>query len=654
MADPINVKGPDLEGLLPAIDRRKVGKLHIVSGKNFVFDADGPKTPFGAEYATYDTITEPAYSDSFYVEDRQFIMTADAIMVLNDGVRQFIPIHIFGSNISSAPHRWTMAFVGGIYYFCHSGVGLISYTPSTELFAAVTSGVPAGAHSICDVNGRLVILGTSAYSWSAQDDGTNLTASLTTGAGSQATSILGGDTLMCLPYSSGSVKGVMVFTSRGIIRAEFKGNVGVFQHRVLTDRHKLINSFAAQELDTGEIVFVTKNGIMTTAGEIPTRWDDVFSEFLIKQFNEVYDTTLTGNVRLTFLESEQLIFVSFASGAATLYEFAYVVYLPMKRWGIFNKVHYSIFEMQLVGLGDAGRHWGYIDSDKHLLRWDGIPRIQTFPNGTSQYLFKPVAQYPVRYDVDNDVNVMPSVMHMGYLSEGLFVSGSQMGLYDIFFTEYDQDSEVAIQDQPPDTVGGAFGEDWNLESGSEDWNALADEFIDWLSTADNNMGSAMTMRHSANLSTGVLATRTYTGLDAQVQVGLLRYEGQEFNDEMGEITNLSVHTQETGTLNVTIEDWNTIAAGASDEDWNALSGNEDWGEGVVSSTDYDTLVIATKDGTVVFNSVTPTLAQDAGATRYFTCLIQGIFNIVDLQANTNGQSFHLKSLEAAGNVAGRL
>ena len=655
----LNKKSVDFQGLIPSIDPRKPAEPYVIAGKNFIFDVDGPKSQFGAEFQCYDRIENPKYTESFTVnakiidadgvdfttQDYEFVFTQDAVLIACGELRMFFPVHTY-ADISGTPYHWTSAVVGTHVFFCHPAIGILHYNLTTGIFGKHTSAsLPNNPRSITVSHGRLIILGDTFVVWSAQDDGFDVVSSTATGAGAQAYSLVGGDPLVVEAYATG----FLTFTTKGIMRSQFTGDVVVWRHRALTSKFQLINSFCVTKLDTEEIVFLDKTGFYKTAGELPTRWQPLFSEFLIKEL-EKFDLTLPGIIRMTLVQEMQLMFLSFQILDNPPFSYSFSLHIPTDKWGRLDHAHYAIIKILITAGVDKGFNWGHIDNDGHFSTWKGIARFETFPVDTLAYLYKPERQYPVRYNVDNGHYIMPSVMHMGTRNED--VLGNQtMGYYTYSLSEFED--PILEEPQLPDTSIAFTGDDWLIQTGSEDWLVdSGDE--DWNDTPDNILGSVMTMVNNANRQLPVRKIRQYTGLNAQIIMGLIRYEELEHNDEMGLVTNMSIGMTEGGDIDAVFEDWNTVPDDTENEDWNLLSGSEDWGDNPADLIDYNVNVIATNDGHTEFNSVIPDIAVEENAQRYYTMLISGVWHKVDIEALTVGQSFHLKSLELAGSVAGRI
>jgi len=637
----LNLQGKNIEGLIPALDARKVGKVHVVNGENVLFSVDGPKSGFGGHNKHYQVFENPQFVEVVIIDDTHYFTSDQAVLLLDQTTRKFVPLFTFSETVTTQ-YKWTFASVGSVHYFCHPDIGVYGYNTSTKAVTKVTADIPSGPKAIVESRGRLVVLGTTAYAWSAQDDGSDFATSISTGAGTQATSILGGTTLMVHAYDNG----FFVFTTRGIIRNEFTDAVVPFRVRVLSRHHKLINSFCVTSLDDGSVIFLDRSGFYVTKGQVPERWQQLFSEFLFEDLKN-YDLDQPASVRLTYDTKQKLVFLSFAVADATVYSFAWALYVPLERLGKFNKRHYAILHIEYTSGGDKAHLPGYVTEDKQFIVWTGIPKLENFPNTSRAYLFKPIVQLTNAYhDPVAVVDVMPSVCHIGAIYESIF--SAYYGWYVDAATVIEQSFEEVAQ--LDDSLESALGEDWNALSGAEDWDIL-DDAEDWNTVVDNIFPSVMTFRADLILNFFVPLARDFTKLDSFIEVGLLRYEEQQYPDEMGLVTDLALEIAESGELDAQSEDWNT---NEGEEDWNALSGEEDWGDGVVTEMTFAVSEIATLDGFTTFKSVTPDLEKDFAFRRQYSLLNTGVFHKVRLDANQVGQSFHLKSLEVAGSLDGRV
>jgi hypothetical protein len=151
------------------------------------------------------------------------------------------------------------------------------------------------------------------------------------------------------------------------------------------------------------------------------------------------------------------------------------------------------------------------------------------------------------------------------------------------------------------------------------------------------------------------ATPELTGLNAKVQVGLIRFPelGDSF-DRMTEIVSLMLGNVESGSDSQLSEDYLIVPPGVDDQDYEAVAGTEDFGEGVLAYVNHDLRIISTLDGRTLFQEATPQLVQFTEAARHYSCSTQGIWHILEVSANSPGQAFHLQAFELNATDAGKL
>jgi len=626
-----------------------VAEPHLVDGRNVVFDADGPKTGFGAEFLSDMIISDPDGFQSIQADNGDvWYFTTKGIFLFDSTTGRIVTLHRFATATTTV-HRWTCAVVGSIQYIGHPDQGVLYYDAATELFETHPSGqLPNGAFAVCLSNGRLVVLGSTSYSWSAQDDGTDLTTSLTTGAGNQATSLVGGTPLMAIEFQ----QGFLVFTSQGIIRALFTGDALVYEHRALTHSYKLLGSFAAVNHEDRKVVFATSTGIYETEGELPTPYDAVFNEFLIKEINKKTSETVASSVRLEWDTDTKRFFISLGyTGLAPLYSISYVMYDSLKKLGVFSEGHYGIFPIRLDSTSSQQYFWGYVNQKGQLMRWSGLSRRET---NFSNSLASKFNQFPPEHvwKDSNGVFHFPQSQAMAAHSmRSLYARGTALSYVTFSWVTY-EDTLENIPSFPDSSIEEHI--DWQFASTDEDWDALFGS-EDWNDGSDITLGDAMVMKDDLRVESISFPPAIFQGLNALIEIGLFRFKEQQYPDETSAITNMMVGHQQSDDIDSEFIDWNTIADGTEDEDWNALSGTEDWGEGTTGIVDFDLTVIGTNDGHTPYLTVTPVL-QDSGFPhgRFYALNDNGVSHRIRFEALTVGQSLHLQSLEVSGTLTGRI
>lgn len=144
------------------------------------------------------------------------------------------------------------------------------------------------------------------------------------------------------------------------------------------------------------------------------------------------------------------------------------------------------------------------------------------------------------------------------------------------------------------------------------------------------------------------------GLDAKLQVGLIRFDPQDSFDRMTEVIALMLGNVESGPENQLSEDYLVVPEGVEDEDYNEILGAEDFGEDSLAYINHQVRVISTIDGRSTFQEAVPQLTQFTQAARHYSCSTVGVWHILELSAESPGEAFHLRAFELTATDAGRL
>jgi len=425
------IKVPDIEGLQQSLDSRKVNKPHVTAGRNYLHDADGPKSGFGGVYLTEEQFYDPAYHQTIEVESEVWHFCQRCIMRFNPYSLQYDILYVH-ANTANRPYRWTSALVNDKIFFAHPAVGLLYWDTDLKRVYKVTSvWLPASIVAVSSAYGRLVVLGKKRILWSAQDDGLDLAPSLQTGAGTQLLSIIGGEGVMLAPYQGG----VLAFTTSRILRSELTADIVVFRHRpvrVGEERTRLLNSFCVQVLDNDEVLFLDETGLYTTRGDTPKEWQPLFNVFLRKELKHVQKRNGYA-ARLQVDGNNKRVYLSLAyDSARPIYQRAYVLDVPTERFGIFNEPHYSIAYAGSRLNKHVGFHWGAVKSDRRFFLWDeDLEHRESSSVATDVNLFKPpLRQYTY---TSGDAIVFPDAMRIrsGIDEYALGLAGKNLGMYDV-------------------------------------------------------------------------------------------------------------------------------------------------------------------------------------------------------------------------------
>lgn len=140
-------------------------------------------------------------------------------------------------------------------------------------------------------------------------------------------------------------------------------------------------------------------------------------------------------------------------------------------------------------------------------------------------------------------------------------------------------------------------------------------------------------------------------LNSFIRIGMFRFDEQKDTDQFGEVQNLSLGYN-FGPIDDWFEDWNILSG---TEDWNVLEvPEEDWGKDIKDVQEFQVTIRSSLDGYQTFQEVTPERMKQQPAQSFYACRILGLFFEVQISAFEIGESYHIKTLELAGVLAGRL
>jgi len=618
------IKVPDIQGLMPALDRRVVGKPYVIDGANFAFDVQGPKSCFGTRRITQAPFSSAdLHASTIRIGDEIWLFADDGIYGFNPDTKQFFPRFV-SPTIPTDDWLWSAALVGGNWFFCRKGIGLVKFDTATEVFSIITDDVPSGPVSICESYGRLVVLGATAYAWSSLDLGEDLAPDLNTGAGSRSTGLVGGTSFSVRPIETG----FLVYTSKGILISEFTAAENQFRSDVLTKQIRPISPFAIIDLEENIHLFLDVKGLyMVGLADQNTRvyprvFNQIFSEYLSQDFLPTLNLRVANLLRLFYSIDTKQIFLSVSSeDSPGAYIYSFCLYQTVEKWGKLNHPHYMLGELAFPTGSTVGFQFGYfcLKGDVHHIRED-VSSTEEDPNANDTFLFIAEEDFPIR--VLGGVYYFSSNLYMYDHDPQFYASGT--GVYETYrLTSYTDETDLP--------------EEMEFVLDTEVYYA-ASEFL-------NDTGMVL-------FNEPGFAEKNLQPLKAYIDIGLFRFPVREFNDELSMITNVTIG-QESLSL-ADIEDWLTLTPDVT-QDWlvDTLP-DEDWGDGVAGGNSYDTLLIGTNDGETSFNQAELTLARQEGDSAFYVVLLTAMYHTLRVSALQSDQSFHLKSLELSGNYAGRL
>ena len=614
----------DFDGLLPLIDARRAGKPFIVDGRNFIMSADGPRSYFGSEYVNYKALKYPEEAKTFRVGDRIYLFLREGIFDYSEEFGDYFPLFTFPVTTEIWP--WTSALCGNSYYFCRKGVGVIRHdTISGEWELVEHPHFPNDPRSVTASNGRLIILRSDRYGWSAQDDGMDFEPSLITGAGFQLTSLIGGVNYRV----EADMTGFNCFTSLGVLKARFTGAANVYAHRVLSDSVRAISPFAVAPLTDFTTIVLTLNGFYALAGDTPQPWQPAMGEFFKTTVLPSLDLSILNIIRIDYAEDAQYVCVSIGSASApNKYFKTYVYYAPTDKWSSFDRVHKGFGELAITEGANKGINFGYITDEGFVARFKDIYYVEIDDcTGCAEDLFwRTKFDYDAR--IENGVHIMPTIARE-WRENPISWRDLPTGRYTLSGTRYKSQRHI--------------GSD---EAAYVDGDATTHVF------PNNFLSVSIFVLWRVNRY-----QRSVIGLDSFIEIGMMRFSAQEHADEMAMVDSVIVHSQ-AGSPRFEEEDWLLDFSVELSEDWNAIEPDvfEDWGEGVPTQSDYDAYLRQSNDGRNLIETGEEELVvykDEGGARIFYPSGFSSIYHALRLVANEPGETFQLKLLSVGGILTGR-
>jgi hypothetical protein len=403
----------DVKGLTPAVDPTRSGEQFVLNGDNYIFDAIGPKSAFGNRLLLSHKLVDCEQVQGVRLKlrsgDRVFTFTTKGILEWREDLGGWRVVYVT-DDTSSQPYRWTYGFLSGVMYFCRPQVGIIAYgLDSDQAFVLNTEGTPTDALAICVDNGRLLAVTPEFLFWSDPSDGTNFEPKLG-GAGFQKLAArVPGYPIMVTSYA----RGVLTWTTGGVLRSEYTGDQEVYRHRALNTEYRPINSFCIFKQDDNTVVILDERGLFASAGEAPQPFAQLFNEFLIG-FLQENQLNLEDNVGLEWDELQRLLYLSFSfSRYDPLYEKSFVLYPPTQKWGQFNESHYGILPFR-IGSGDRlDDYFGFVDAERRARVWLPTGSRESVPSNRTTDLHYPTIQKPFHYLGGDEGTVLSSSLTLG-------------------------------------------------------------------------------------------------------------------------------------------------------------------------------------------------------------------------------------------------
>jgi hypothetical protein len=353
----IGVQG--LESYQPAVDYRRSGRVGVLSGRNFAWDASGVYSAYASRLVAGSSSigAVPTILQTLDLEDAVHVAATDKIwrMIPSSvgspvGTWELVKdcatlVHSDENDVPYNYRKWTAAYLGAKPYACsyNHGVFEVDLTANPPTYTRLTSGTVAGFPSdatpviaICETNGRMLYVTSSTVYWSAPNAPKNLTPALG-GAGFQVIAErIGGKVVGVTSVSQGAI----IWTTAGALVAEFIGGDTVFRWWVLSTQALPISSFAIARMPDDDYIILTRLGLfMFNNLSQPQPITPLFNEFL-REYLRSKPTEL-GHVWYSITDNR--IYAAMRESTSAFVE-TFALDIMLDRWGIFSEPHMGIFD----------------------------------------------------------------------------------------------------------------------------------------------------------------------------------------------------------------------------------------------------------------------------------------------------------------------
>lgn len=650
-----NTAARGIKGYIPALDPKVINTPQVVTGRNFLMSLEGPYAGFSSLLLSHKPLRDSGEVQTFETDDGWVWCTDAGIYSYDEASSQFLPLYTFTASTQDAP--WSLAIVGGVNYYCRPGIGIIRYDPGSLVWSMLAHAeLPLQPQYITLAYGRLIVVGTSRVAWSALDDGTDFTSSLTTGVGSQGLSMVGGTGLVVKAVSDG----IIVFTTKGILKGQFTDIGSTFRWDILSTQRRLLSAFCvatvvdgqSAETELNHVFLDSRAGLFLCKGGEPKAYQPLMGEYIVTKVYPQFRGNAANYLRLHYSGVSRNLVLSIGNyGTPTAgYTSALVLYIPRDEWGLFNEAHLSFVDFRISSGTYYGDSWAYVCPEGlvHFMV-PGLGYRQAATTGGSAHLWVPPAQVTGKY-IGTTWQAASSFRVSGVYE--LAFSGRPAGYFTLSNTTTAADPDISTVDQTgySPSTGYYMSEDWLLATGYGDWGVE-------VGSEDYMAATALQVPSVGASAAGITYGRysvlpiSSEGLNSAIEVGTFRLQENQYPDELSLMTNVAIGISNNGS-GAEQEDW--LASADVVEDWMVLSDQEDYGADFGSSAAYQVSILGYNDGNVVNSSEPLTLSHDTPSVEYYTCFNTAVFHRIRIEAISVNETFHLRYLELSGSVAGRL
>ncbi len=413
-------KAIDIKGLTPAIDPTRSDDMFVLNGKNYLFDALGPRSGFGSRFLLPHRLLNPVGVQGqqldLQIGRRNFTITNQSIQIWDEELGGWRFIYVFPVSLV-VDYRWSTAYVNGRVGFCHPDVGILTYDVDNDVcerLADLTVGSPDRPIAICDNNGRLVAVGPDYWHCGNPSDMLDWEIKLGGAVLQKVNDRVPGYPVMITSFANGT----MVWTTGGVMRSEFTGDAAVYRHRAVQTKYRPVNSYCVVQLNDETVVVLDERGLFQTKGDSLEPYAPVFNEFL-NAYIKNNDLDLTQALRLEWNPTAKLLYLSvkLAYGTA-LYEKCYVHYPAIDKWGSFDSPHFGILPIWIDKGPRRDDYFGFVDAAGRFNYWLRSTDCEVLPVDATLDLYYPLVQKPLGSDYDSTGRISSA--------SGIIMSGYEM------------------------------------------------------------------------------------------------------------------------------------------------------------------------------------------------------------------------------------
>lgn len=593
----------EIKGYTPAIDVIDDQAQYVLEGQNYVIDSSGPMSGYG------DRLLEPTgFQVPKYIQGKRFRLSTGKVSftITQDGIWNWVEslggwklIYQPVDTVSDQPYRWTYAYLEGLIFLCHPKTGILVYDlsdGSIHSHSQLANATIANAWAIGENNGRLCVMTTTQFVWSNAADGLDFQPALG-GAGFQdLNERITGTPIMLTSYAGGA----LVWTTGGVLVAQFTGDQDVFKFVPLSTDVRPVNSFCVIEISDDTTVILDERGLfklegikltsygMLTQNNAIDPYDPTMNEYLIGfiKENSLALNPQMNRLRLEWEELSRKLFVSICLATNEGgYDQTLVHYPAVGAWSQFSEFSYGIIPVDMDLGSRQGSYASYCDSTGRIRFWTG----------------------------GNTREANPSLDHQ-----------PQLNLYTATVDKNPQYNSTLDGRIMSTTVKTQSFDPTNIDAGAR--------------SSFYTPGA------------GTPAPIVPQGLNSLIRIGVFRPTGPTASDEMSEVVGVMIRSIDTTDDTIFSDDFE-LDSGT--EDLELESGSDDYGTNIPATIGMTLNVIGTLDGTNEYMSQIGILSQLTISGKYYACSVTGVWHILEVSAMDVGESYHIKGCELTAASAGR-